>query len=273
MRCMKNFFFGFMRGLAIGIGAITPGVSGGALAAVLGIYESLTDAIAHITEDFPKKLQFLLPLGIGGVVGVLAFSRIIEYLFENYNTEVRFLFIGLMSGALPSVFKQANKKGFRVVNLIPFIIAAGTAVLLTVPANAQLEMIPSGEPTLFQLALYGAIIGVGTIIPGISASVVLIYLGGYQVLLAGLTGMDPSILIPAGAGYAAAAVLFAKLISHLFRRAYGLTYYAVLGFVLGSILLIFPGEALSAKYIPYLFLLAFSFYISYWLGKFSKDAA
>jgi putative membrane protein len=269
---MKNFIFGFIRGLAIGIGAITPGVSGGALAAVLGIYERLTDAIAHITEDFHKKLQFLLPLGIGGVVGVLAFSRVIEYLFENYNTEVRFLFIGLMSGALPSVFKQANKKGFRVVNMIPFIIAAGTAVLLTLPANGRLEMIPPDEPTLLQLALYGAIIGVGTIIPGISASVVLIYLGGYQVLLAGLTGMDPGILIPAGVGYAAAAVLFANLISHLFKRAYGLTYYAVLGFVLGSILLIFPGEALSAKYILYFFLLAFSFYISYWLGKFSKDA-
>lgn len=79
-----------MKGLVIGIGAIVPGVSGGSLAVILGLYERLTNAIGDISKDFKKNILFFLPIALGGIVGVLAFSRIMKYLLENHDVQVKF---------------------------------------------------------------------------------------------------------------------------------------------------------------------------------------
>ena len=266
-----SFLSGFLKGLLIGIGGVAPGVSGGALAVLFGLYERMTDAIGNIFKDFRENIVFFFPVALGGCVGVLGFSRIMQYLFRHYDVQVKYLFIGLMIGTLPTVFKQANKKGFKKKYILSCITAFGITIFAMVLERVGINIIPDASPGILQLAFYGAIIGIGTIVPGISASIVLMYIGAYQTVLDGLANIDLAILIPVGTGLAISIILFAKLISLLFKKAYGYTYYAVLGFVIGSIIAIFPGIAFDFKYIISILLFVIGFYLSFSLSKYSKS--
>jgi putative membrane protein len=267
-----NFFKDFMKGLLIGIGAVAPGVSGGALAVIFGLYEKITDAIAGIFKNFKENVLYFMPIALGGGVGVLVFSKLMQYLFMHYEVQVKYLFIGLMIGTLPTVFRQANKKGFRGIYLLPFATALSLTIISVIVENAGINIIPETNRGLLWLIIYGAIIGIGTIVPGISASFVLMYIGAYQIVLDGIADVELAILLPVGIGFAVSIVLFAKLVSFLFKRFYGYTYYTVLGFVLGSIIVIFPGAAFELKYLVSTLLFIIGFYLSYSLSKYSKDA-
>jgi len=265
-----KFLSNFIKGLAVGIGAIIPGVSGGTLAVIFGIYEKLTDTIANIFTEFKSNLRFLLPVALGAGIGILAFGRIMKYMLENHNTEIRYLFIGLIAGTFPEMFKQANKHGFKNRYILPFATTLLITIVFTVLENRNISIAATSQPSMVQLVIYGAIIGFGTIIPGISASVILMYIGGYQVLLDAVSNINIAVLIPAGLGFILSVILFAKLISLLFKNAYGFTYYAVLGFVLGSILPIFPGIAFSLSYLICLLILITGFYLSFYLSRYGK---
>ncbi len=265
-----GFLSGFVKGLLIGIGAVAPGVSGGALAVIFGLYERITEAIADVFKDFRKNVIFFFPVVLGGGIGVLVFSRIMEYLFRFYEIQVRYLFIGLMIGTLPVVFRQANKNGFRRLYILPCAAAFAVTILIVVLENAGINIIPEANPDVLQLMAYGAIIGIGTIVPGISASFVLMYIGAYQIVLEGIGSIDLAVLIPVGAGFLISIILFAKLVSLLFKKAYGYTYYSVLGFVIGSIVTIFPGIAFDVCHLISILLFAVGLYISYSLSKYSK---
>lgn len=262
-----NYLMDFFKGLIIGISAIAPGVSGGALAVIFGIYEKVTDALAHLFTDFKKKVIFFLPIGLGAAVGFFSFSRVISFLYTNYQWGVKYLFMGLMIGTLPSVFKQANQQGFRKLYFIPFSTALLITVALTFLENQSISS-SSGEASFMLLVICGGILGIGTMVPGISASFVLMYLGTYEILLEGISRLDFTVLFPAGIGFVVSVILFAKLISMLFKKAYGLTYYTVLGFAIGSIIAIFPGIELNLKLLIYLVVFFAGFNISYWLSKF-----
>lgn len=265
-----NFLSGFLKGLVIGIGGVAPGVSGGAIAVMFGLYERITDAIADIFKDFKKNVIFFFPIALGGGVGVLAFSKIIQYFFLHYEVQIKYLFIGLMLGTLPDVFRQANKKGFKGIYIVPCIIAFIITIITVMLENAGIDIIPDATPGMLQLVLYGVIIGIGTIVPGISASIVLMYLGAYQIVLNGLADINIAILIPVGTGFVISVFLFSKLISLLFKRVYGYTYYAVLGFVLGSIIAIFPGISFRFEYLTSILLFIIGYLISFSLSKYSK---
>lgn len=263
----------FLKGLVIGMGAIAPGISGGTIAVILGVYEKITDAIANIIDilkHFRKKVWDYLPLGLGGIAGVLGFSRIINFLFDHYGLEVKYLFIGLMAGTFPSLQKQAARHGFRCRYLIPFALALAATVVFSILDNSGVNAAAGSRPGTLLLMLYGAIIGFGTIIPGISASFILMYLGAYQALMEGVSNLDVFILLPVGIGFILSIVGFAKLISLLFRKAYGYTYYAVFGFTIGSVLSIFPGIGLSWTYLLCMLLLVLGFVSSYLLSKMEK---
>lgn len=266
-----KFLADFMKGLFIGIGAVAPGVSGGAIAVIFGIYEKITDAIADVFKDFRKNVIFFFPIVLGGGVGVLVFSKLMKYLFQYYDVQIRYLFIGLMLGTLPSLLKQANKKGFKRIYILPCIIAFSLTLAAIVLEKGGFNIIPEIKPGLLHLAAYGAIIGIGTIVPGISASFVLMYIGAYQIVLEGIANIDLAVLVPVGTGFVLSIVLFAKLISLLFKRIYGYTFYAVLGFVLGSVIAIFPGFAFNAEYLIGIFVFAAGFYLSIRLSSYSKE--
>ncbi len=265
-----NFLSGFLKGLIIGAGAIAPGVSGGALAVIFGLYDKITDFIAHLNRNFKKNLVFFIPIGIGGIAGVLIFSRIIEFLFQNFETEVRFAFMGLMLGTVPSVVKEANKKGYKTKYLFPFIISLALTLTITyLENNASISVNEFGTGPV-HLIIYGLIIGFGTIIPGISASLILMYMGAYEIVIGAISDLRIMLMFYIGIGFILSILLFAKLVSMLFKKAYGMTYYTILGLVLGSIISIFPGFEISFYYFMNLAVLILCCVMSYSLSRYAE---
>src|SRR5690349_12353202 len=106
-KILYDWIFRFIKGMFIGTGAILPGVSGGALAAVFGIYERMISFLANITKDFKKNVLYFLPVGIGGVVGIFLLSIALSFFFERSEVQLLWFFIGCIIGIFPSLFKQA----------------------------------------------------------------------------------------------------------------------------------------------------------------------
>jgi putative membrane protein len=265
-----NFMSGFLKGLALGVAAIAPGISGGALAVIFGLYDKITYFIAHFTRNFKENVLYFLPVGIGGVVGVLVFSKIIEYLFHFYEVEVKYAFIGLMFGTIPFVVKEANKKGYKQRYLIPFVITLSITFLAAYFENNEVNIIMKSGTAPLSLIIYGIIIGFGTIIPGVSASIILMFIGAYKIVISAISNIQISMLFFLATGFVLSILLFSKIICMLFEKAYGITYYAILGLVLGSVISIFPGFALTFDYFLNLIILISCFCLSYSLTKMGK---
>ncbi len=263
-----NFMSGFLKGMVMGAGAIAPGVSGGALAVIFGLYDKITYFIAHLDRNFKENLLFFIPVGIGGGAGVLLFSRIIEFLFQNYEKGVRYAFAGLMLGTLPTVVNEANKKGYRNKYLVPFMISLILTLIITYLENNAVNIIKDVETGPVHVVIYGIIIGFGTIIPGISASIILMYMGAYEIVIGAISNLNIAFIFFLGIGFVLSVLLFAKIISLLFEYVYGMTYYTILGLVLGSIIAILPQSESPAFFLLGFIVLVACGTLSYMLSSF-----
>ncbi len=267
----NGFFMRLVKGAIIGVTAILPGASGGVLAVAMGVYRPVIDAAVNFFKSPKRSILYLLPLGVGGVLGLLLTSRLVEWLMVNYKTPVMYLLIGLVAGGVPSLVGEANEKGFRKRYLF-----AALAGFLLITALALADRLLSGGTTLsfngWAAALCGALIALGTVIPGISTSFILMYLGIYEPMLGALNSFDIPMLLCAGAGVVVTILLTISVVKRMFDRFHGYAYYAVLGLLLGSILLIFPGVSFSLEQLLCIVLCAAGFTASYFLCRTSdKD--
>lgn len=227
-----------LKGMLVGIGAIVPGLSGGALAVVFGLYEPLIRFIANLRDKFFENVIFFLPVGIGGVLGVLAFSAVVDLAFTYYAAEFTWLFIGFISGTFPSLYKTSGEKGRDIRHwLVLIFMAAGTFFLMywmeTVSSVAL-------SPTFINWVLSGVLFGLGTVVPGMSPSNFLIYLGLYQPMASGIRHLDFGVIIPLALGLIFCIFAFAKLVSWLFNKYFTFMYHFILGIVVGSTIAIIP---------------------------------
>lgn len=224
-------------GVVIGAGAAAPGVSGGSLAVATGVYEHFFAALGDIRRNFRSAIRFLLPLIAGGIVGAALFVFGIKYLFDRYETITKYAFFGLMVGTFPSVRRRSDKEGFSWYYILPFLAAAGiTVAAFSVGGN-------SGDVTDISLplsALCGVIYGLGTIIPGVSSSLIFMSMGVYRPLLNMITGGDIASLWPMAVSAVLTVVLFVGIINRLFEQFYGWASYTFFGFLVGSTAVILP---------------------------------
>ena len=233
-----DWFIRLIKGIFVGIGFIVPGLSGGVLAVVFGLYEPLMKFLGNLKDKFVKNLLFFIPVGIGGIIGVVAFSAVVDFAFTNYAAQFTWLFIGFISGTFPSLFKTAGKEGRKSQHwVLLFVIAVGTFFLMR-----GMESIKSVTlaPTFVNWILSGALIGLGVVVPGMSPSNFLIYLGLYQSMASGISHLDMGVIIPLVLGLVVCVLTFAKLVSWLFKRSYAIMYHLILGIVVGSTLAIIP---------------------------------
>ena len=258
-----------LTGFFIGLGGVAPGISGGAIAVVFGLYPVITESLATIHKQFWQKCKFLLPLAIGALLSVVLFSNVIDYLFDHYNTSVRCLFIGLMAGTIPAVFRTANKQGYRHRYWIPFAVAFAAIVVCTMwidtSAVAQTRDLP-----VWLLAASGALLGFGTIVPGISSSFLLMAIGAYEPILHALIEWNVRVLIPVGVGFLVFVVLFIKLVHWAYQKAYGPVSYAVCGLLVGSMIPVIPPLAFDALSAVAVLLGLLGAALSWYLLRFEK---
>jgi putative membrane protein len=214
---LLDFIKKFLFGLLIGIAAVTPGLSGGVIAAAMGLYEPGVRTVAGFFKHPRESVIFLLPLGAGAGAGILVFSNLMQWLIERAPYQVMFLFFGLVAGSLPSVVRQANRKGFH----LRYIWAMAIALGLVLCADWLGGMVQTGSAASWDFGhavLYGIVLAVGTIVPGISSSFMLMYLGAYEGLLKSISTFDIPALLPLGIGFLIGAAALIKLVEVLFRR-------------------------------------------------------
>jgi putative membrane protein len=227
-----------LKGILVGVGFITPGLSGGVLAVVFGIYERLMLFLGNIFRNFIENVLFFLPFGIGGAIGVVAFSAVVDFAFTNYAAQFTWLFIGFITGTLPSLFKTSGKQGRKPIHwLLLVITAAGTIFFMRwMESIRSVQLVPS----FGNWVLSGILIGLGVVVPGMSPSNFLIYLGLYQPMASGIRHLDLGVIIPLLLGVIVIVFLLARLISWLFKKFYAFMYHFILGIVVGSTIVIIP---------------------------------
>lgn len=238
MNILKNF----LKGVAISISQLVPGVSGGTIAMILGIYDKLLHAVNNITKDFKNQYKILLEVGIGAIVGIFAFSRIVKTLFENYPIQVGYLFIGVILGGAPLMFKKATLKGFRKTSIIYLLIGFIVVLMMRTPDNDASSIVTNLNLLNFiWLFIGGFIVAVALILPGISGSFMLYVLGLYNTVITAVVDFNIPILIPIVIGGIIGTLATSKIIEMLLLKFPEQTYILIFGFILGSVFSVFPG--------------------------------
>lgn len=234
---VTDWIIRLLKGTLVGIGAILPGLSGGVLAVIFGIYEPLLKFLADIRKDFGKNMLFFIPVLIGAAIGIFLFAVVVEKAFGKYAAIFVCLFIGFVIGTFPSLYKTAGKQGRSTADIIIMIISTVAIFTMMIVGERQLVNVTPTIPAWFGS---GALIGLGLIVPGMSPSNFLIYFGLYDKMAAGINNLDMAVVIPLAAGVIVCILLFARLAAFLFRKYYSGMYHFILGMVLGSSLAIFP---------------------------------
>ncbi len=249
-------------GLLIGAGAILPGVSGGVLAVAFDIYRPFMEILTHPKTAIPKYLPWFPPIIIGWVLGFLGFAKGISAALNLSGTVTIWLFIGLIVGTIPSLFREAGKEGRAGTSWVSFCLFAGSvfAGLFYLSHVAEITV----EPNFWAYNFCGVLWGMGIVIPGMTSSTVMMALGLYRPMLEGLANLDLLVLSAALPGMFITIALLARLVTWFFKKHYAVAYHGILGIVVASTLVIIPtvytsvGEAaLSAVCCVAGFLLAY----------------
>lgn len=235
---MNDWLLRFIKGIFIGSGFILPGVSGGALAAVFGVYERIISFLAHITKNFKENFKFLLPLGLGGIAGVIIFSFLLSFFLESYETQVLWLFVGAIVGTLPTLWKQAGR--FARSKKYYYISGASFLIVLAFMLYGDQLFDNHISENLFTWTIAGSLIGLGIIIPGLSPSNLLIYLGMYKDMTDGIKNFDLGVIIPIAIGGLLTVLLLSKVMEFVLKKYYSSFFHMIFGVVLASTLMIIP---------------------------------
>lgn len=247
---MKDRIILFLKGMILGSAMIIPGVSGGTLAISLGIYERIINVITHFFKNFKENIIFIINLGLGILASIVLGALILNYTFEHYPIPTIIFFIGLLIGSIPSLTKRVDLRNTLKISNIFYFLLGVSLVLGVYLFKGSSEVTFSNGFNLVQsikLILVGVVAAATLVIPGISGSFMLMILGYYKPILGVITdtikfnnlGNNILILIPFGVGVLLGIIGIAKLIEYLLKNHETKTYYAIIGFLIASIIEIF----------------------------------
>ena len=240
----QNFIIRWLRdllcGALIGAGAILPGVSGGVLAVVFDIYRPFMEVLTRPQTAIPKYWKWFPPIALGWCAGFLGFAKGIAAAISFSNTVTTWLFLGLIAGTVPSLFREAGKEGRTAASWGSLLLCAGAvfAGLFYVSRVAEVSV----EPNFWWYNFCGVLWGMSIVIPGMTSSSVMMALGLYQPMLEGLARLDLLVLSASLPGMVLTIALLARRVSWFFRTHYAVAFHGILGFVLASTLVIIPTE-------------------------------
>ena len=244
----QNFGIRWLRdllcGILIGAGAILPGVSGGVLAVVFDIYRPFMEVLTHPREAIPKYWRWFIPIGLGCAVGFLGFAKGIAAAIDVSSTVTTWLFIGLIVGTVPSLFREAGKEGRSAGSWISMAVCAG-AIFFSLFYVGKVICV-TVEPNFWWYNFCGALWGMSLVIPGLTSSSVMMALGLYQPMLEGLAELDFLVLSACLPGMVLTILLLARLVSWFFRKHYSIAFHGIFGIVLASTLVIIPTSYVGA---------------------------
>ncbi len=233
-----------LQGAIIGGAAILPSISGGVLCVVFGIYRPMMAVFAHPLRNLPRYLRLFIPVAIGWALGFLFFARLIERMFAASATLAVALFVGLIVGTFPALWRDAGKEGRGksaiAAMLLSFVVFSALFFFIE-HAGGGLTIAPG----LAAFAFCGVLWGLSVVIPGFSSSSLLLLLGLFYPLAAGVAALDPAVLLPMFVGIIAVVLAVARPVNYLFERYYKIAFHLVVGLLLASTLPILPHSFVS----------------------------
>ena len=232
-------------GILIGGGGILPGVSGGVLCVLFGIYRPMMALFAHPFKTLKKHYMMFIPVIAGGILGFVLFAKVLETLFGKYELYATWTFIGLIAGAIPSMLKDAGKSG-RSKNDLISMFTVFAVVLIAMSFIRYAGFADGIEPNIWWYLFCGVAWGLSIVIPGMTSSTLLMSMGLYLPLTSGVASLDFSVIIPWGIGLAATILLCARLVDKIFDSHYSAASHCIVGVVAAFTIAIVPVTYSSA---------------------------
>jgi putative membrane protein len=244
---MKEYLVYFTKGVAVGVANIIPGVSGGTIALITGIFERLINAIKSFDlKAFRLLLKgdwkafavqtdfyFLLALFSGVVIAIVSLAKIFDFLFHSYPVFIWSFFFGLILASVYFVGKTVER--WRISVYLNFAVGTAIALMFTFLTPA------TENSSFFYLVLCGVVAVCSMILPGLSGSFVLILMGNYQlVAIQAINNRDLGVLLPVAIGAVGGLIAFSHLLSWVFKKYKDQTIALLTGFILGSLGVIWP---------------------------------
>ena len=269
---MLSWLTRIIKGIVIALGFILPGISGGVLAAILGIYERMIGFLAHPFKDFKENVLYFIPVAIGMLLGIGLFSYPIEYLLENYQVFVLWSFAGAIIGTIPSLLKESTRESDR--DKIDLAWFWTTFIISGIGLYALNFIVGILTPSFFNFILAGSLLALGVLVPGLSPSNLLLILGLYAPMLTGFKTFDLfGTFLPIGIGAGATLIIFSKLMDYALNNYHSRVYHFIIGIVLSSTILILIPNAGNTESIQYIglslvnyVLISFFFALGIWMG-------
>ena len=228
-----TFLKNFLKGIVAGIGGVAPGLSGSVLLVILGMYEKMVSAIGTLFQNFRKNLLLLFPLLAGMGVGVLLFSKAVDYLLVNFEFQTRYAFLGLIVGTIPLFNREVRKNGFHPGYYAVIVLSAGVGFFLF---GFNRHLFPAvTEPNWWQSVLLGVAVAGSSIVPGVDSAAILSAFGLYELYVSSLAQLNFQILLPALGGLLIGALVISFLMNLLIKHAYTATFSVIFGLFLAVI--------------------------------------
>jgi putative membrane protein len=283
----------FFVGMAMGVANIIPGVSGGTIAVVFGIYEDLMEALGKFVSDKVKRWQhvrFLIVLFAGSLIAVVALAGVLSWCFENYPLMTVYFFMGLILGSIPVVIKSHNDMKINTSRITALLVGIGVVIWLALlqggaeGQGAKISVFAGYSPADYGYFLIcGVVAASAMIIPGVSGSFILILLGVYWTVLGALSGFFKLllndgfsdevstrflILSSLGIGVVAGILGFSRVMSWALKKYPAVTMYVILGLIIGSFYQIYPGFEFNLNGLGAIFTLAVGLIVSLKFAKY-----
>ena len=234
---LLQFFIRVLQGSLIGLGAVLPGISGGVLCVIFGIYKPIMELLSNPFKNFKTHVPKLIPVIIGGAVGFLGIANVLAFFLEKYPAPSVCVFVGLIAGMFPSLLREAGEQGRSKGSYISIVVAGLFIFALLTGLKASSFTI---EPNFAWYLFCGFCLALSVIAPGMSFSTLLMPLGLYTPFVDGIGHFDFSVLIPGGIGGLLTVILFAKGIDALFKHHYSVSFHAIVGIVFAATVMIIP---------------------------------
>jgi putative membrane protein len=249
---------------------LIPGVSGGTMAILLGVYDELISALSNIRVRFKSGCILLLQFLVGAGAGILFLSGPMLTALGLWPKPVMFFFTGAIIAGVPPIYRKVRVSRIKLKNLLVAAVGAGAAVATEYLPSGLFSVAPGGGFDIVACVLLfvaGFVIAIALILPGISGSYVLLMLGMYDLTLAAVHDMNLPYLVPLAAGAAVGAFSTAGVLDRLMRNHPQFIYMLIIGFMAGSVVQVFPGLPAGFGIPVCVAALAAGFGIVFWVGR------
>lgn len=233
-----------LQGMLIGVGAVLPGISGGVLCVVFGIYKPVMELLGSPFKRFKTHVPKLLPVIVGGAIGFLGVAKILAFFLEKYPEPSVCLFIGLITGMLPSLFREAGEQGRPKGCWIALVVAFAIILALLISLNLFSVTI---TPNFGWYIFCGFCLALSVIAPGMSFSTLLMPLGLYTPFVDGLGNLEMGIIVPVGIGAVVTVICLARAVDALFDHYYPYAFHAIIGIVIAATIMIIPVDSFTVS--------------------------